>query len=444
LINLNLMLANQNGVFDQQNYLPLGLLYIAAVLEKEGHNVEFIDYQLFSGARSFNAAAFAEAVGETAKLVGISCMSNLLPFAIRCAEQIKKTNPGGRVVLGGVGPSPVAREIVTAFPFIDSVVEGEGELPMLDLALGKQQKLPPRKAVRDLEVLPLPAYSLVNFSAYDAAPSVITSRGCPYGCSFCTEPHNFGRSIRYRGVASVIEEIELLHGLSGHSLFLFQDDILPGDRQRFKALLKALRGLSFPIRWKCFSRVDLMDEEIMGDMAESGCVQVRYGIESGSNTTLKIINKGFTIEKAYRVAEKSLEYFPSVHASFIWGYPFEDMKGFKTTLRWVSKFEDAGVSVLLFDFSPLPGSSLYKEFQDDLTFREDSYSFFVVTGDEIIRPAGFQAGQFADPTYQLIRKYPKIFSGFYQYRNKAKLRKQEMVEEYTTSRRTGVRNIHDV
>ncbi|MBW2086055.1 MAG: cobalamin-dependent protein, partial [Deltaproteobacteria bacterium] len=226
LINLNLMLINNAGRFDQQNYIPLGLLYIAAFLEREGYNVEFIDYQLFSHSREFDAALFCQAIGTPARLVGFSCMSNLLPFTIVCAEKLKESHPECKIVLGGVGPSPVAREIVEAFPFIDSVVEGEGELIMLDFLREDMVPLPSRRIVKNLDTLPLPAYSLLDFNHYDAAPSMITSRGCPYRCTFCTEPHNFGGVVRHRTIDSVIEELELVHSLSGCTLFLFQDDIL--------------------------------------------------------------------------------------------------------------------------------------------------------------------------------------------------------------------------
>ncbi len=444
LINLNLMLINNAGHFDQQNYIPLGLLYIAACLEREGFNVEFIDYQLFSHAKKFDADLFIKKIGEPAKLVGFSSMSNLLPFTILCTEKLKTRYPDRKVVLGGVGPSPVARQVIEAFPFVDSVVEGEGEIAMLDFIKGNITSLPPRRLVRDLDSLPLPSYALLDFDFYDAAPSIITSRGCPYRCTFCTEPHNFGGAVRYRSIDSVIEELELVHSLSERTLFLFQDDILPLERSRFKKMLRAFDKLSFPMEWKCFSRVDLMDEDLMREMVDHGCVQIRYGIESGSNKTLERIKKGFTIEKAYEIAEKSVKYFQSVHASFIWGYPFESMDEFETTLDWVSRFEDTGVTVLLFEYSPLPGSQLYKEFKEELSFSKEFYSFFVVTGHEVINRNGFTSIPKSSPIYRLIKKYPQIFPGFYKYRNTMNYWKNERLEQYRLTGRTSARNEYDL
>lgn len=444
LINLNLMLINNAGHYDRQNYIPLGLLYIASLLRREGYHVEFIDYQLFSHVEEFNADLFIKTLGKPAQFVGLSCMSNLLPFAILCAEHLKSSYPGCRLILGGVGPSPVAKEIVGSFPFIDSVCEGEGEVTMLDFVRCKVGSLPPRRIVKDLDTLPLPDYSLTDFSFYDAAPSIITSRGCPYQCTFCTEPHNFGNGVRYRSIDSIVEELELVHSLSGRTLFLFQDDILPLNRSRFRKLLRAFRNLSFPIQWKCFSRVDLMDDGLMSEMVDSGCVQVRYGIESGSNKTLKRIKKGFTIEKAYEISKKSVRYFPSVHASFIWGYPFEDMTEFEATLKWARRFEDVGATVLLFEYSPLPGSRLYKEFEGELKFSKENYSFFVVTGHERITEGGFDTKKRFSPIYQLIQKYPQIFSGFYKYKNTASLWKSKRLEQYRLTGRTSARNEYDL
>jgi radical SAM superfamily enzyme YgiQ (UPF0313 family) len=444
LLNLNLMLVNDDGTFDQQVYIPLGLLYIAAFLEKHGYNVEFADYQLFNEARSFNVDLLVDCLGDPAPIIGISCMSNLLPFCIQVSRALKSRYPQSKIVLGGVGPSPVAKEIVDAFPFIDSVVEGEGELNMLRIVQGDIERLPRKRVPVALDALPMPAYRLIQWKDYDAQPSVITSRGCPYTCTFCTEPYNFNHSVRFRSVESVLDEIELIHEQSGRTMFLFQDDILPLKPSRFRELLKGFRNLSFPIEWKCFSRVDLMTEQLMEDMVASGCVQIRYGIESGSNKTLKTIEKRFDIELAYDVAVRSLKYFPTVHASFIWGYPFEDETEFRETLDQVTRFEDAGISVLLFEYAPLPGSPLYKSHRDNLIFNKDRYSFYVVTGHEIVKHGTYEVGESHNPVYDIIVEHPRIFSGFYQYDSPNLIAMRKQFAKYDQTRRTRVKNEYDL
>jgi radical SAM superfamily enzyme YgiQ (UPF0313 family) len=445
LINLNLMLSRQDGTFDQQSYIPLGLLSIAAVLERHGYCVELIDYQLFSHARYFDAGIFLDAIEELAPVVGISCMSNLLPFAVLVARVVKERHPGAFVVLGGVGPSPVARELVDAFAFIDCVVEGEGELAMLDIVRGSRERLPRPKVVDDLDALPLPAYAHIDFSLYDAAPSVITSRGCPYQCTFCTEPFNFSHTVRFRGVDAVVDEIRLVQERSGRSTFLFQDDILPLKPSRFRRLLAGLKALPAPIQWKCFSRVDLMDPSLMRSMSESGCVQIRYGIESGSNRTLRRIKKEIDIEQAYRVAVESLQHFPSVHCSFMWGFPFETAEDVEETLEWVARFERAGVSCLLFQYSPLPGSPIYRSNNKrPVHFDRNRYSIFVLSGHESINGLDFEPAGNSDELFDYVSQHPQVFSGFYHYDDELVGEMRTLVEGYEIRHRTPIRNEYDL
>ena len=443
-INLNLMLVNADGTFDQQHYLPLGLLYMAGVAERAGYNIEHVDYQLFNYARHFDAKLFVDAVECLAPVVCISCMSNLLPFALVVAEAVKQREPEAVVVLGGVGPSPVARGIVEAFPMVDIVVEGEGEANILGILAGDREPLPPVRIVNDLDSLPLPAYGLIDFENYDAMPSVITSRGCPYKCTFCTEPYNFSGSVRFRNVDSILEEIELVHMLSGRNTFLFQDDILPLKPSRFRRLLAGMRALPFPIEWKCFSRVDLMNDALMQEMAESGCVQIRYGIEAGSDKTLERIRKGFTIETAYDVAARSVNTFPSVHCSFIWGYPFETAEDFEETLRWVERFEASGCTVLLFEYAPLPGSPLYRMTNAPLTFSRDRYSIYVITGHEVVDGLAHRIEPMHRPIFDLIQKHPTIFSGFYEYQNRELLEMKRRLGYFNANRKSELRNEYDL
>lgn len=445
LINMNLMLVKSNKGFDQQNYIPLGILYIASYLEREGINVEFADYQTFSEACNFDVELLIDVLKDPGKIVGISCMTNLLPFTIYFCKKYKEVYPDRKLVLGGVGPSPVADEILKSFSFIDAVITGEGEINMLKFVKGNFNCCPSSDYPKNLNDIPLPAYHLLDFAKYDAAPSIITSRGCPFRCTFCTEPYNFGNSgVRLRNIDQVIEEIELLHRLSGHDLFLFQDDILPLNKEHFRDLINGFRKLSFRILWKCFCRVDLITEDLMKDMADNGCVQIRYGIESGSNFILEKIKKGFIIQSAYETVCKSFKYFPSVHASFIWGYPFESPENFRETIRWIDIFEQSGASVLLFELSPLPGSILYKSYRDDLIFDESHYSFFVVTGQEKVMPGKFIHKKKSMTVNEMIKNYPNIFPGFYRYSNSLELEKMNILDNYRLSRRTKIKNEFDI
>lgn len=445
LINLNLMLARTDGTFDQQCYIPLGLLSIAGVLEQHGFEVDLIDYQLFSHARYFDAERFVDSIGEVPRIVGISCMSNLLPFSVVVARTIKKKFPNAFVVLGGVGPSPVADQLLEAFDFIDCVVEGEGELTMLDIARGSRERRPKSRVVADLNELPIPAYHLIDFSNYDAAPSIVTSRGCPYQCTFCTEPYNFSHSVRFRSVDQILSELNAVHARSGRNLFLFQDDILPLKPSRFDRLIKGFSTLEFPMQWKCFSRTDLMTSRLLDVMPAAGCVQIRYGIESGSNRTLKTLKKGFDIEQAFRVAAESAKKFPSVHCSFMWGFPFEAPEDARATLEWIRRFEDAGVSCLLFQYSPLPGSPLYRSTNTrPLRFDRSKYSIFVLSGHEDVRDTTFVPTRTSSELFDLIETHPSIFAGFYHYDSELVDEVHELISAHQVFHRTHIKNEYDL
>ncbi len=446
LINLNMMYANIQNMVDQQVYIPLGLLYLAGVLEKEGCEVVLKDYQRTKARDPFILKNFLSFVGQiSTKIIGFSCMSNLLPFTILAAKAIKEKYPDKIVVLGGVGPSPVAHHIIKEFPFVDKVVDGEGEEVIIKIVNGSRDKILKGLKIENLDGLPIPAYHLINFKDYDAAPSIITSRGCPYDCTFCTEASIFGRGVRFRDIELVIEEIRFVYEQSGKTLFLFQDDNFTLNKSRILDFCNKIKGLKLDLKWKCFGRIDLMDEEIMEKMAKAGCVQIRYGIETGSNRILQKIRKRFTIEKAYEIASQSVKYFSSVHTSFMWGYPFEEMEDLTETLEQMKRFEDVGTTPFLFQLSPLPRSEIYEKYNGKLDFFPELYSNFNAFGCEVWQKDGCKINRKYKYIYDFIKKYPYIFPGFYQYDLKNNIiPKYKFIQKYDFTLRKRLKNEYDL
>lgn len=441
LVNINLMYAVIDDSVDFQVYNPLGLLYIAACLEREGYRVDFRDYQLSVKQNiqdPFNLDYFSEFVRGAAPIVGLSCMSNLLPFTLLAAKRLKEDKPETVLILGGVGPTGVSREIIENFDWIDYVCYGEGERSMVDLVTRLKSGTQPRSKldkpvpgffaryegrvtyisrprITDLDTLPLPAYNLINFDDYDAAFSVVSSRGCPYRCTFCTETNHWNNRVVFRSVERVIEEIKLIAVHSVKRVFLFQDDQITLDRDRAIHFFERLIDENLDMYWKCFVRVDLVDEELLALMADSGCIQVRFGVESGSNHVLKEINKGFTIEQAYQTIRLALDYIPSVHASFIWGFPFETIQECKKTVKWAQRLHNSGCTVLNFLLSPLPNSEIYRNYSGPLDFNEDIMANFNISGGERQTQEGTRIMKNAEYMFEFIRTYPRIFPGFYLY-----------------------------
>ena len=441
LVNINLMFAVIDGSVDFQAYIPLGLMSISACLEKEGYKVDFRDYQLFVKQNMqdpFNLDFFSQFMEGSANIVGFSCMSNLLPFTLLAAKRLKEINPKAIVILGGVGPTGAAREVIENFGWIDYVCYGEGEISMLDLMAKLksrkrqspkiQKSVPgfysrqdgkvtytPRPRILDLDTLPLPRYDMINTHEYDAAFSVITSRGCPFHCAFCTETNFWSNRVVFRSIENVLEEIKLIAQHSTKKVFLFQDDQVTLNRRRAMRLFQTLIDEDLNMHWKCFVRVNLIDEELLALMAEAGCIQVRFGVESGSNRILKKINKGFTIEQAYESIRLALNYIPSVHASFIWGYPYESLSECNETMKWVRKLQDAGCTALNFLLSPLPNSEIFRNYHGPLDFNENIMANFNCSGGENITQRKTRIFSNAVYMFEFIRKYPRIFPGFYLY-----------------------------
>lgn len=466
LLNVNLMYAVVDGIIDFQIYNPLGLLYITSCLEKEGFSVDFRDYQLFTAENiedPFNIDGFMKFAENCAPVAGISCMSNLLPFAILALKRMKELNPDLIIILGGVGPTGVPREIIENFKWIDFVCYGEGEESMLDLLRRLKSGENParsgavvpgfyyrhngntvymqRDRIRNLDDYPMPAYHRINFEDYDAAFSVITTRGCPYRCTFCTETNNWNNKIVFRGTDSVMDEIKYISEHALKKVFLFQDDQISMDRDRAVKLFRRLSEEK-SMFWKCFVRVDQVDEEILSLMKEAGCIQVRFGIESGSNRILKEINKGFTIEEADRAVLLALKYIPSVHASFIWGYPFETADECRETMKWIERFQDYGCTVLNFLLSPLANSDIYRNYKGPLDFNENIMANFNISGAEDIQLKGTRILETSAYLFDFIREYPRVFPGFYLYDYKNNIKpKKKIVQKKRRLVFQGIRDI---
>ncbi|MFH1998926.1 MAG: radical SAM protein, partial [Planctomycetota bacterium] len=319
--------------------VPVGLLYIAAVLRRAGY---LLDFQDLHGSHR---------IEDCADVVGIGYMSDALPRALKTAETLKRQHPGKTVILGGPGPSAVAREIVSSFPYIDVVVIGEGEETILEvmdcLARDDRSRLskvdgiccridgqvvqtPARERIRDLDALPLPLYDCIPMEEYPLI-NVVSSRGCPYRCTFCDVSPMWQRKHFRRSVESVVNELILLKERYGKTEIEFTDETFVLNRDKVSTFCERLRRERIEVRWACTGRVDLVTEDLLAEMASSGCGALFYGLESGSDVVLEKIDKRFTVGEALAAIHMTRQYM-HVAASFIWGFPFEEINELVETL----------------------------------------------------------------------------------------------------------------
>jgi len=456
LVNMSIAKRFGGKVLFERN--SAGMLLLLAALERAGFKPDFHEHFL-DGERSLEEELrrFMALLGASGPIIGIGCHSVHLPFVLKAAEEIKKRFPGKRVVLGGGGPAPLAAELCRTFDFIDAVAFGEGEETIVEIARrgtkslkgvkglvyrekGKAYANPPRPPVRDLDKLPLPAYHRMDFEQYEI-PTVITSRGCPYGCHFCSLSAFWGKRVRYRSIDGVMKELRLLAGRHGVKYVFFGDATFIMDRERTLELCRRLKKEDLGLKWECLVRLDRIDEELMAEMSAAGCEAVFYGLESGSGNVLRRIKSGFDLPGALAVIRKSARYFRTVEPGMMWGFPFETLADFRETLRVREYLKDRlGCEVQLRWLEPYPDTAFFEKYKDTLFLPEGSSAIYspkaVAKGlsgggnfysaakgvRKICIPADVTsirtvvaASHIAALCGPLIRAYPRLFPDYYRY-----------------------------
>jgi radical SAM superfamily enzyme YgiQ (UPF0313 family) len=451
LVNLNMLFVRYVDGTEKELHFPLGLLYLVTALEKAGMSVDFRDYQFADCDDRFAVDSIAEFCKNPAPVIGLSCMANLLPFAILAARELKARYPGRTVILGGVGPKFVERKILDRFPWIDMIAYGEGEESCVELvratsegndlstvpglfyrADGQIRQTATAERIADLDTTGYPAFHHTDVKRYDAY-GMITSRGCPYLCTFCSVAPIWGRKPTFRSVDDIIAEMRLLHEETGTDLFLFQDEFFVASKRRTIEFCEKLKKSGLELRWKAFGRVDITDEETMKAMSGCGCIEIRYGIESGSDAVLERVKKGFTVREATDVVSTAATLFPRVDAFFIWGYPFETIQDFHQSVFLMISFRLMGARILPSLLSLLPQTDIYEEYREDpkLEFSDRLMPEYMLTGHEVCLPGRISLPERYTAIFDFVRRHRDLFPGFcvYDFENNI-LPKYQVLQEH--------------
>jgi radical SAM superfamily enzyme YgiQ (UPF0313 family) len=439
IVNLNMLYVRYFDAVERERHLPLGPLYVAAALEKAGFSVDFRDYQLHDADELFTSAELARFLSGAARVVGVSCMANLLPFTLLALRDYKAAHPESVIVLGGVGTKAVERQILERFPWIDVIVRGEAELsaPALVGALTRGNSCNDVASLRDvpgisyrdgdtivetarppritaLDSITPPAYHLVDVRRYSGF-GVITSRGCPYPCTFCSVAPVWDLASYHRSARSVVAEMKDLHERTGTELFLFQDEFFVSGRERVLAFCEELEAQKLDVMWKAFGRINLTDEKMMRAMVDTGCVEIRFGVESGSNRVLELTRKGFTAEESVEVVTRALSFFRRVDLFYVWGFPFETMDDLHASLFQMVSFRMLGARVLPSLLCLLPQTEIFREHVkvSELEFAPDLFPEYMVTGHEVSRLAHVEIRPEHQHVFDFVKEHPDVFPGFF-------------------------------
>lgn len=405
-----------------QEFPPLGIAYIAGMLRKSGHDVHLLD---------LNASDTGEDPGfRRFDLIGISADTPRHDKALALAAQAREHQVP--VALGGPHVSFLPEESLKS-GYVDYVVRGEGEYPMLYLAefLAGERSLedvpavsyllegeavhnPDQCIAKDIDSLPFPARDLLPMDKYRThlnkkrATSMISSRGCPFNCSFCASSQLFGARWRAREPEAIVDEIEHVQQRYQVSNILFVDDNFTLDPQRTVRISELICKKDLNIQWLCFSRVNTIveNEDMVQGMAESGVRMMFLGVESPDPRVLESYNKKITAETSFRALEILKKYSIDALASFIIGNLNEDSRMIKNTIRFANKLnpKTAQFSIL----TPYPGTRLYNEVKDRiLTFDWSRYDGMHAT----IKPDRVRAEE-------LERLIKKAYVSFYLHPGK--------------------------
>ncbi len=388
-------------------YFPLGIAYLAAVLQQNGHEVQIYDadsnvnptkmdftrleedYPTYLNALKDDNHEIWQKMREQISnfqpdIVGITIWTTFAASAFKVASICKQYNKDVPVVFGGPHGTIKYDEIMRICPDVDVIVKGEGENTLLELVQKQKDKKridkkilkdikgivyrhngtfvnnPEREFIEDLDSLPLPARELlVNKDSYDSEDMglLMTSRGCPYNCSYCATSI-WKRKIRYRSIDNVIDEIRLVKNRYKTRQFTFKDDSFTVSRKRVMELCDRLIGENLDINWDCNTRVNLIDEEMLKKMKKAGCNSIKVGIETGSERILKLMNKGTTLSQA-RSAAKLLRK-AGIHwtAYFMMGLPTETKAESYETLKLLKELKPDFASLSVYE--PFPGTDLFE------------------------------------------------------------------------------------
>lgn len=363
--------------------VPLGLAYLGAYV-RDIPGIELTGFD--NNALKLKAEEYREIIrSEAPDIVAISVMTATVYTSWEMARAAKEAAPRTIVVAGGMHCSALPESTLQE-PAIDYGIMGEGEEPFRELLIALRDNRditgirnlvyrqsgqivinPRRPAIPDIDNIPFPARDLFDNSKYSMnvnrratsakSTAVLTSRGCPYGCIFCSKSI-YGRRFNQRSPQNIIDELKMLER-EGHGEVLIVDDTFTVNKKWVLEFCRLFCDHGLKIRWNCHARVDTIDEETVKSMKQANCTGMAFGIESGNPEMLKKINKGITLEEARRAVRLCGKYGISSLCSYIFGHPGDTRETVNDTLRVALKLDSDYANFCA--FVPMPGSKVFDD-----------------------------------------------------------------------------------
>ncbi len=329
--------------------------------------------------KGYNSKAFIEDISEPdwnilkeADVIGLSSITSTAPRAFQLAKRFRSM--GIPIVMGGPHSTFLPEE---SLRYADYVVRGEGEETIVELIEHLESGMPlddikglsyrkgdafihnpARPLIRDLDSGPIPDLNLVHNWQKRTTIPIATSRGCPFGCKFCSVIQMFGRKYRFKSIERVIEEIKEVASRKAHIFFI--DDNFAANKERTKTLLKRLIAEKIRIEWSAQVRTDIArDAELVDLMAQTGCFTAFIGFESINPRTLSLYNKQQKLDDIIECIKILKRASINMHGMFVFGGDTDDIETIRSTKRFAKRLDINSVQFLM--LTPLPGTPVFED-----------------------------------------------------------------------------------
>lgn len=369
-------------------WVPLGLTYIAAVLEEEGYDVTIIDMN----AEKIGDKDFRKRI-KGFDIIGITGMITEYQKILELITTVRETVPCAKIILGGPLATTLPKELLERTQ-ADFIVIGEGEKTTPSLLNAIEREIEaynvngiaykrnghvvftkPVVPINDLDSIPFPARHLLDMKKYiknhfetfgyklEGYPKIrsvnlISSRGCPYNCTFCFKGM-WGYKWRGRSAKNIVDEIEFLVNNYNINGLFFNDDTFVLNKKRIFEFARLLKVRKLDIVWHCNGRIDLMQKDLLTVMHDAGCRGIAYGIESGNQSVLDRIDKRISLDQVRKVIKLTKKAGIKAAGCFMIGMLDETKETIQNTIEFARELnlDFYGFSVT----TPFPGTSLYDE-----------------------------------------------------------------------------------
>ena len=364
---------------------PLGPLYVAAILEQEGHDVLFLDLRVTS---QIEKVTFPQV-----KYYGLTATTADFNSVVEIKNLIKAQNPQSIVILGGVHATVKPEESAKEF---DAVVVGEGEKSIFKILHGARG-IVTSDVIENIDTIPYPARHLLEPNARfsrrlyegqkhaetEIATSITSSRGCPFNCSFCASPGMWNRKVRFRSPENFVDEVKYLIDAYGCTHFRVSDDNFSLNKERTLEISRLLEPLN--IRFRCHTRVSLVDEEILSALEAAGCNEITFGIETTDDYILEKLQKGETVESQEHALRLTKDAGISVGIYLMAGLPFETWDTIHHLKEFITRNKKYIDRYVLSTLAPYPGSDIYNNPEKyDIVWMEKNYDKLLLYNDKVL------------------------------------------------------------